>query len=57
MRYKVIAAGDSFNDTAMLSEADFGILFHAPENIKVQFPQFPALDSYADLLRQIREQV
>jgi len=57
MRYKVIAAGDSFNDTAMLAEADFGILFHAPENIKKQFPQFPALESYADLLRQIREQL
>jgi len=57
MRYKVIAAGDSFNDTTMLAEADFGILFHAPENIKTQFPQFPALESYTDLLRQIREQL
>jgi phosphoserine/homoserine phosphotransferase len=54
MRYKVIAAGDSFNDTAMLAEADVGILFHAPESIRKQFPQFPALESYSELLENIR---
>jgi phosphoserine / homoserine phosphotransferase len=55
LRYKVIAAGDSFNDTAMLAEADVGILFHAPENIKQQFPQFPAVETYGDLLQLIRQ--
>lgn len=55
MNYRVIAAGDSFNDTKMLAEADTGILFHAPANIKTQFPQFPAVDSYAELLGLIRQ--
>ncbi|MBI4623755.1 MAG: bifunctional phosphoserine phosphatase/homoserine phosphotransferase ThrH [Verrucomicrobia bacterium] len=51
--YKVIAAGDSFNDTSMLSQADHGILFHAPENVVRQFPQFPAVNDYGELLRLI----
>jgi phosphoserine / homoserine phosphotransferase len=53
LNYNVIAVGDSFNDTAMLSEAHVGILFHAPENIRQQFPQFPALERYPDLLDKI----
>jgi phosphoserine/homoserine phosphotransferase len=53
LNYHVIAAGDSFNDTAMLIEAHIGFLFQAPENVKRQFPQFPALDTYKDLTRQI----
>ena len=53
LNYKVIAAGDSFNDTSMLSQADHGFLFHAPENVVRQFPQFPAVESYPDLLAQI----
>jgi len=57
LRYKVIAAGDSFNDTAMLAEADIGILFRAPEKIKEQFPQFPAVETYADLLQRIRKEL
>ena len=40
MNFHVIAAGDSFNDTTMLAEANKGFLFHAPEAIKKQFPQF-----------------
>ncbi len=47
--YRVIAAGDSYNDTTMLAEADAGILFHAPENVIREFPQFPAVHTYADL--------
>src|SRR5688500_9617039 len=54
LNYNVIAAGDSFNDTTMLAEAHTGILFHAPENIKKQFPQFPAVDRYADLMQRIK---
>jgi phosphoserine/homoserine phosphotransferase len=49
MNYRVVAVGDSFNDTAMLAEADSGFLFHAPENVKKQFPAFKAVDSYDDL--------
>jgi phosphoserine / homoserine phosphotransferase len=54
LNYKVIAAGDSFNDTAMLAEADTGFLFHAPEAIKQQFPQFKAYETYSDLLAAIK---
>ncbi len=53
LNYKVIAAGDSFNDTTMLGEANVGFLFHAPENIKEQFPQYEAFDHYPDLLDRI----
>jgi len=55
MNYHVIAAGDSFNDTAMLIEANVGFLFHAPDNVKKQFPQFKAVDDYADLLKLIKD--
>jgi phosphoserine / homoserine phosphotransferase len=49
LKYRVLAAGDSFNDTAMLAEADHGFFLHAPESIQAQFPQFPAFDDYASL--------
>ena len=54
LNYQVIAAGDSFNDTAMLIEAHAGFLFHAPANVQAQFPQFPAVETYPDLLSRIR---
>jgi phosphoserine/homoserine phosphotransferase len=54
LNYHVISAGDSFNDTAMLSEANVGFLIHAPENVKQQFPQFKAVESHAELLKLIR---
>ena len=53
LNYHVISAGDSFNDTAMLGEANVGFLFHAPDNIKQQFPQFKAVDDYAELMKLI----
>jgi len=55
LNYHVIAAGDSFNDTAMLTEAHLGFLFRAPDNVKKQFPQFKAVESYADLSELINE--
>jgi phosphoserine/homoserine phosphotransferase len=55
MNYHVIAAGDSYNDTAMLREANVGFLFRAPENVQKEFPQFKAIESYRDLYRLIRE--
>jgi len=53
LNYRVIAAGDSYNDTSMLVEADAGFLFHAPANVIAEFPQFPALDTYDELLAAI----
>ncbi len=48
--YRVIAAGDSYNDTTMLEEADAGFLFRAPDNVIAEFPQYPVTDEY-DTLR------
>ncbi len=53
LNYNVIAAGDSFNDTSMLAQADSGFLFHAPDNIVRQFPQFPSVNDYNALLKLI----
>lgn len=52
LKYRVLAAGDSYNDTNMLAEADAGFLFHAPANVIADFPQFPAVDTYEDLQQQ-----
>jgi len=54
LNYYVISGGDSFNDTAMLSEAHVGFLFRAPENVKKQFPQFKAVEEYASLMELIK---
>jgi len=54
LNYYVISAGDSFNDTAMLREADVGFLFRAPATVKQQFPQFQPVETYPDLLQLIR---
>jgi phosphoserine / homoserine phosphotransferase len=50
LNFRVVAAGDSYNDSAMLAAADAGFWFHAPERIKAEFPQFPATDDYDELL-------
>ncbi|WP_164880864.1 bifunctional phosphoserine phosphatase/homoserine phosphotransferase ThrH [Aestuariirhabdus litorea] len=50
--YRVIATGDSYNDTSMLAEAEAGILFKAPDNVIAEFPQFPAVHSYEELKRE-----
>jgi len=57
LNYRVVAAGDSFNDTAMLIQADAGFLFHAPDNVKAQFPQFRAVDDYDVLLGLIQDAI
>ena len=49
LKFKVIAAGDSYNDTAMLAEADAGILFCPPQNVIDEFPQFPVTRTYDEL--------
>ena len=55
LRFRVTAAGDSYNDINMLSEADKGILFRSPDNVKAEFPQFFSCESYDDLLAAIRD--
>ncbi len=49
LNYRIIAAGDSYNDTSMLAEADVGLLFHAPQNVIDEFPQFQALHDFPAL--------
>ena len=49
LNFEVVAAGDSYNDTAMLAAADRGILFRAPDNVVREFAQFPVTSSYAEL--------
>ncbi len=49
LNFKVMAAGDSYNDTGMLGAADAGFFIHPPESIVAQFPQFPVNRSYAEL--------
>jgi len=53
LQFQVIAAGDSYNDTAMLAEAHAGILFHPPQNVIDEFPQFPVTMNYVELRAQI----
>ena len=49
LNYRVIAAGDSYNDTTMLGEADVGFLIHAPQNVIEEFPHFKSVDSLEEL--------
>ena len=53
LNFEVVAAGDSYNDTAMLAEAHRGILFHPPENVVREFPQFPVTWNYDELRHEI----
>jgi len=55
LNYNVVATGDAYNDTAMLKEANVGFLFCAPENVRKEFPQFKAVETYAELLKLINE--
>jgi len=52
LNFRVIACGDSYNDTTMLEEADAGILFRAPANVIEEFPQYPAVETYEELRRE-----
>lgn len=52
LKYRIIATGDSYNDTSMLSEADAGILFRPPDSVVAEFPQFPVAREYAELLAE-----
>ena len=53
MNFKTIAIGDSYNDTNILAEAHAGILFRPPQNVIDEFPQFPVVTDYAELMARI----
>jgi phosphoserine/homoserine phosphotransferase len=53
LNMRVFAAGDSFNDLAMIQEAGSGCLFRAPEKIRSDYPSIPCVDTYAGLLERI----
>ncbi|MBK9443149.1 MAG: bifunctional phosphoserine phosphatase/homoserine phosphotransferase ThrH [Comamonadaceae bacterium] len=53
LQFKVTAVGDSYNDIAMLGEAHAGILFHPPQKVIDEFPQFPVTMNYTDLRTEI----
>ena len=55
LNFKVIAAGDSYNDTNMLAEADRGILFCPPQNVIDEFPQFPVTTDFVQLKAAVIE--
>ena len=55
LQYRVIAAGDSYNDTAMLAEAEAGILFRPPQNVIDEFPQFPVTRTFEELREAFRK--
>ncbi len=50
LNYRVLAAGDSYNDIAMLQRADMGVLFRSPTKVQREFPELPAVEAYDDLL-------
>lgn len=54
LNFKVVAAGDSYNDTSMLGEAHQGILFRPPENVIKEFPQFPVTTTYDELQKEFK---
>lgn len=55
LNFRVIASGDSYNDTGMLKEADAGIFFKPPESITKEFPQFPVTHTFDELKRAFEE--
>src|SRR5262249_10059311 len=54
LNFRVVAAGDSYNDTTMLAAADAGILFRPPQNVIDDFPQFPVTPTYPELREAVR---
>lgn len=57
LNFRVVAAGDSYNDTSMLGAADRGFLFKSPANVRAEFPQFTAVDEFDELLPLIRDEL
>ena len=57
LEYRVIAFGDSYNDTSMLLQADVGILFRPPDNVITDFPQLPVCNTYDDLTNILKKYI
>lgn len=55
LNFRVVAVGDSYNDTTMLAEADLGILFRPSDNVRREFPQFVVTDDYEQMRNAITE--
>ncbi|MCG8612672.1 MAG: bifunctional phosphoserine phosphatase/homoserine phosphotransferase ThrH [Pseudomonadales bacterium] len=55
LNYRVIASGDSYNDTTMLAQAEKGILFKSPQNVIDEFPQYPAVHTYEELKEEFKK--
>ena len=55
LNYQVIAIGDSYNDITMLKAAKKAILFRPPENVKIEFPEFPITTNYREIKREIQK--
>ena len=55
MGFDTIAAGDSFNDLGMIQASKAGFLFRSTEQIKKDYPQYPAFEEYGELLKAIKE--
>jgi phosphoserine/homoserine phosphotransferase len=57
LNFRVIAVGDSYNDTSMLAAADRGMLFRSPAQVRAEFPQFTAVDEFDELLPLIVDEL
>ena len=57
MGFETIAAGDSFNDLGMIKESKAGFLFRSTEQIKKDYPQYPAYENYDELLAAIKREL
>lgn len=55
LNFRVMAAGDAYNDTAMLGEAHAGFFFRPPDHLPKEFPQFPVTQTYAELQARFAE--
>lgn len=55
LNFQVVAAGDSYNDTGMLQEADAGIFFRPPESITEEFPQFPVTHQFDEMKKAFQQ--
>ncbi len=55
LNFQVVVAGDSYNDTGMLKQADAGIFFRPPESITKEFPQFPVTHQYEEMKQAFQQ--
>lgn len=55
MGFETIAGGDSFNDLGMITASKFGFLFRSTEQIKKDYPQYPAFEEYSELMAYLKD--